>query len=107
MMSLPIENGIEERFGRCYELCAKLVVFNAPYSDAVLVHGTIQRDPNPRIDHAWVEFDEDQVLDPVLGFTMPKDAYMRWANAEERVRYTKKETQTLILEHEHWGPWDK
>lgn len=103
------ETDFQKRVGRCYQLSAEYVLYKASLidPDALLVHGTIQRNPNPRIDHAWVLFSDGQVFDPVAGLGFQADAYCRWANALSEISYTRDQVARLINDTEHWGPWHR
>jgi len=94
--------GIKRRLGKCYELAGGFVL---DHRDAVLVHGTIQRDPHPPNGHAWVELANGHLLDLVTEYELPRDAFERYFNAKPVARYTYKETCQKAVDTGHWGPW--
>ncbi len=61
-----------------------------------------------RYGHAWVEF-VDFVFDSAANMMIPKDAYYEEGQIDEAevVRYTLDEARKLVVEHEHYGPWDE
>lgn len=92
----------EDRLGRCYELAGRMVMNDG----GTLVHGSIQGAGNPRIGHAWVENDDGTITDPVMGETMPADAYTRFASAIPEHRYSQEEVLLNAGRTQHWGPWE-
>jgi len=94
--------GFQRRLGKCYELAGGYVL---GHRDTVLVHGSIQRDPHPRIGHAWVILPDGLWLDLVTEYALPRDAFERFFNAEVDATFTYDETCGKALENEHWGPW--
>jgi hypothetical protein len=98
------------RLGNCYELSANFVAQNDGWK---LIHGTITADPAiwgpetptaPNV-HAWCEKD-GECFDPVLGETMPLDAYYLMFGAKPQKRYHRMEVVKLLVITEHYGPWE-
>lgn len=78
----------------------------------LLVHAEVTgRGPiaGERYTHAWVEIDENIVIDMSNGNNVIcfADDYMRNAevNPDKILRYTPEEAQRNMLDHEHYGPW--
>jgi hypothetical protein len=96
------------RLGRCYELAAQEVLYGDDPT-AILVHGSIQGGDNPRLHHAWVQYEDEygdeMAYDPVADYTGPWGLYARMFNAEPYTAYTSAQVRTYILEHKNWGPW--
>jgi hypothetical protein len=74
-----------------------------------VVHGSVVQASGRRIDHAWVEIGDDEVIDRCCGnaFEMAKDDYVKRAQATEEVRYSVEEALVLGVRSGHWGPWHK
>lgn len=94
---------MNDRLGRCYELAGRRVLFDE--DAAILVHGTIQRDPLPPNPHAWVILPDRLVWEPVTEMTLPADAFARFFGAKEDRRYSPKEVAIQTAQSGHWGPW--
>jgi hypothetical protein len=98
------DSTFEDRLGKCYEVAARWVL-DSNSSQTFLIHGTIQGEGHPRLDHAWCE-SAGQVFEAVEGKWYDKYVHEQLFNAEETLRYTKEEVLVNILKEEHWGPWD-
>lgn len=100
-----MEENINNRVGRCYELSAHYV---CAHTDAVLIHGRLL---NPwkrglkELDHAWIEIGKD-IFDPVMNLTLPKETYIGVYEAKEFKRYTHMETLVMTMKAKNWGPWE-
>lgn|GEM_PF-2354480 len=76
-----------------------------------LVHGSVVPQVGPdagrRIDHAWVETD-DQAIEVSDGkhVSIARDRYYEGTQAQVRVRYNPVEALTEFLRNRHFGPWD-
>ena len=93
------------RLGRCYELSGRHV---SGHRSATLIHGKLVNpfaQGHAELEHAWVE-DGDEVYDPVMDKTWPKDAYYGLFKATAHKRYSGSEVLQQSLKHQHWGPWD-
>ena len=78
-----------------------------------LCHGTVIGAKGSKVEgkefpHAWVEVGGDVILD----FSNGKQVGGRIEEVEHRIkkesvkRYTPKQTARMLLEHEHYGPWE-
>ena len=74
-----------------------------------LVHGEVDcYDPDsdsPRMGHAWLE-SRDEVFDPVVNQHFSKDKFYGLGPITVTGRYTKIEACNLMLDNDHYGPWD-
>lgn len=92
------------RLGWCYRENALYVQL---HNDTKLVHGSIQGDGKPRIDHAWCINPDGSVHDAVLGQDWPTDAYERFFSAEIETVFSRDEVFEHLQREKHWGPWAK
>lgn len=102
--------------GNCYQNAANLLLER---TDCTLVHGypRLTSDDEHRgklFGHAWLECEIDGipwVIDGVHGFEKPifKSLYYHIGQIEESLctRYTFAEACKLMLQHEHYGPWQE
>lgn len=103
-----------KRDGDCFKVAADLVVdhsFPSKYKGAVLVHGMASgrgEISGVRFGHAWVEIG-DEVIDYSNGLNarLPKELYYAIGNIKTTLRYSRKETMMNLMEHKHYGPWEK
>jgi len=74
-----------------------------------VIHGSVRHSSGRRIDHAWVEIGDDQVIDRCCGDASEfvKEDYVRKAQAIEEVRYSVEEALEHGARSGHWGPWHK
>jgi hypothetical protein len=72
---------------------------------AFLVHGTIEGFGYPPNPHAWVEFDEGSVWEPITEQIFTPDGWEAFAHPQVEVRYTKAEARERAMFTGHWGPW--
>lgn len=102
----------DDHLGRCYELSGRRVAFGpddsmiSGYRNATLVHGTIQGFNNPAIGHAWVEEPDGSVWEPATDTVYPADAFKALFKPVVHHRYSTREARMMMLEHEHYGPWE-
>jgi len=101
--------------GHCYEVCAKYLIdtcrFNKENRKHIrLVHGrpTLQRPPYIKYGHAWIELSEDTVYDPERDTEYPTILYYSLGdiNPAECFHYDFNKLQKMILEYQHYGPWE-
>lgn len=93
-----------ERAGRCYELALNKFLHAA--GDA-LAHGTICA-PNQQVPlrHAWViDHERERVWEPTHDIWLEVELFSWLLDANERVRYSRREAHQLSQEHRHVGPW--
>jgi hypothetical protein len=106
---------VEERFwrgtdpgrdhrGHCYEMALKYLAAQGDEPALRLVHGTLQIVSNPYA-HAWVEFLDTWVFDPVDQDFYDRRAYYRELQAAAERVYTATEAGELALTTGHYGPW--
>jgi hypothetical protein len=92
------------------ELCERVGDPAAP-EGAVLVHGepTLTCPPFTPFGHAWLEVG-DAVFDFSNGQskTTRRRTYYRAGRIKTRRcrRYTLDEARAMVVQHEHWGPWE-
>ncbi|MCK9544278.1 MAG: hypothetical protein M0R03_19845, partial [Novosphingobium sp.] len=95
----------KDRLGKCYILTFKYITNEGNEGDK-LVHGTITRKKNGyTIDHAWIETADGNVIDCVLDWTIPKDAYYGLYDAKKEAEYDIEEVYKKAVEYETYGPW--
>jgi 2'-5' RNA ligase len=97
------------RLRDCYRQAAYYAAFGA-HRDVSLVHGTITvGDPGVRVGHGWAEFKSasgvDVVYDGVQGQFYVKSSYYERMRAVPEQTYDADEARTMMLKHEHFGPW--
>ena len=86
----------------------------------VLVHGMIGL-PEYHTPHAWVQHVDDDwkierdgiiymdgtvAWEPISEGLFPVDVFVVIFRAKPMVSYTMEEMRRLVVETEHWGPWD-
>jgi len=107
-----------EKTGDCYKAsCFRLISFltHNPHG-MILVHGwpTLTRPPFEKYSHAWLEYTFNGIR-ICWDLSMGRDIKVAQAdyysigkiNPLKCIRYTEDEARALVLEHEHWGPWEK
>ena len=81
------------------------------HAEIVLVHGypTLTVEPFVKYGHAWIEIAGLLVYDAESGVMHSRNRYYEIGKIDfdECVLYTPEETRSMILEHEHWGPWEE
>ncbi len=102
--------------GRCYELAAEAIL-GAAKNDSwlrriggwVLVHGVVTGTGNglkgKQFGHAWLE-NETLVYDAADGRLYEREGYYQAGKIKEVFKYSRDETLRLLLETEHYGPWE-
>ena len=103
-----------EATGDCYEAAGKFMMDNCMFGrcDLILVHGEVMGQGHlsgVTYGHAWV-LDGETVIDVSNGknLQMPRDVYYsigQISNIGNVHEYTWDEARRLIVEKEHWGPW--
>lgn len=99
------------RLHDCYRQAAYYVAFGPERKAARLVHGTINigGDHGVPIAHGWAEFKSaagvDVVYDGVQGQFYVKSSYYERMRAVPEQTYDADEARTMMLKHEHFGPW--
>jgi len=98
-----------EAEGDCYVEAANALMFPVPREGWVLIHGrpTLRRSPWVQFGHAWLEQGE-QVYDPSSGFRGARALYYMLGkiDPDHNHVYTVEETRKLLLDTEHYGPWE-
>jgi hypothetical protein len=94
----------DKRLGRCYELAGRRVLDDPT---AILVHGTVQRDPYPPNPHAWVILANGNVWEPITEWELPPAAFTAIFNAEFTNRYSNQEARAQMVATELFGPWPR
>jgi|SRR5208283_3375825 len=95
------KNRFRKRGGRCYELCAKLLL-NAPDGTPwELVHGKGMG----MIRHAFLERD-GLIYDAVDDKFFQPDDYRRQTGIVDAARYTHAEAARHMAQSGHCGPWN-
>ena len=96
--------------GDCYEAAANLVLSNPEYT---LVHGIVTGQgklQGMKYGHAWVEHGDD-VIDKSNGrdLEFPRAVYYHLGNIDpnHQHRYSSDDVREMIIQHEHWGPWEE
>jgi len=75
-----------------------------------LVHGyPIGQGPIKGIKHghAWLEIDDEYLIDPEYGFAGRKEVFYRVGQIDKNEcrYYTFKQTRKMLLENKHYGIW--
>jgi hypothetical protein len=94
-----------KRLGRCYELAGRYV---SVHPKSILVHGKITNPfakGLPEVEHAWIEIG-NEIFDPVMDLTWPKNVYEDFFKAKIYKKYTYKETMQITDKTGNWGPWE-
>ena len=107
--------------GDCYEASATFVLDlkrdpkwrHFDTEGCVLVHGrpTLQRPPENKYDHAWIELPEHTLaLNVATGreAAIPIPTYYEAGRIDpaECYRYTAEQARQMLLEFGHYGPWE-
>ena len=87
------------REGECYKFAYKYV---KDHPDWKLVHGSVNNAPH----HAWCEYHDDLVYDPVLDQTFVKDDYYERAQAKPVASYDLDTAMLKMVRARHYGPWE-
>jgi hypothetical protein len=92
---------------QCYQKTLKYVCEHADIAGMRLVHGVISHSrPVSPLDHAWVELPGGIVFDGVVQAFFTHDSYRRVMSAVPLDSYTLSESQQLLSQHGHPGPWN-
>jgi hypothetical protein len=73
--------------------------------NARLVHGTCLALGDIRIQHGWIELEENIVFDGVYQRFYDKEKYYLARGMIKDFEYTKQEVMNLSSEYMHKGPW--
>lgn len=117
-----IDEALQDRLGRCFELSGKYVASNPSWD---LVHAVItdkKFGTGGTLTHAWCE-KGDEAYDPVMEHRYPKtltyslygvvdykvNPYEKRMGTPEtlKVTYTSSEAREHMIESGTYGPWDK
>jgi hypothetical protein len=74
-----------------------------------VIHGSVFHSSGRRIDHAWVEIGDDEVVDGCCGIAseIAKEDYVKKTQAVEEARYSVEQALEHGVKSGHWGPWHK
>jgi hypothetical protein len=97
--------------GNCYEESAQMVLGPGPFTEWTLVHGrpTLTRPPYIEYGHAWLESPDGQVVyNASTRQEIPKVIFYAVGRIEpsDCHTYSSQDVRKMIIEHEHWGPWE-
>lgn len=98
------------RSGRCYELAGTAMMRGLMvHRSVLLVHGTIFNERfsmNGRSGHAWVEFEDGAVWEPILGEVYGPLEWEEWATPrQDEGAYNRDDVLHLLVSSGHYGPW--
>ncbi len=101
--------------GDCYEAAGKYMMDNCMFgcSNMILVHGEVMGQgalAGTTFGHAWV-LNGGTVVDMSNGrnLQLPQEVYYALGQVDRIgniYEYTWEEARQLIVDFEHWGPWD-
>jgi hypothetical protein len=100
--------------GDCFQAAGRLVAFDNPKENIVLVHGLVKGQgplEGRKFWHAWGE-DGNTVIDKSNGRNIKMDKGLYYAlghihnESGKMYRYTKEQAQVKMLKTETWGPWE-
>jgi hypothetical protein len=92
---------------QCYQKTLKYVREHAHIAGMRLVHGVIcHARPVSPLDHAWVELPGGIVFDGVVQAFFTRDSYRRVMSAVPLDSYSVSESELLLSQHGHPGPWN-
>lgn len=98
-----------ERKSRCYELACQALVWGDAPAGSTLIHGSMDGhlpDGLGRIGHAWLEFPDGMIWEPIMGDLFRTWAdWQMWSDAITEHTYTLRQVQLLLTQHETYGPW--
>lgn len=99
----------EQRRHRCYELAGFAFLFGdlAGAKRALLVHGTMHGpyEGNQRIGHAWIEFGDRLVWEPVRGLIRDRAEWEAHARPRAERSYAESTARRAVLQSGHYGRW--
>ena len=96
----------EYRRGDCFYNVIKWAMNNPEAEFAMIVHGKVTNHNNERLDHAWIEQD-NEVIDPTVGAQLDKIRFYSITKAEADAKYTTQQTLINAARNKHGGPWTK
>jgi hypothetical protein len=92
---------------QCYPRTAKYVLDHPHIDGLQLVHGVVSHPPHfLPFDHAWVELPRDAVFDAVVQRFFTRVSYYAAMAAVVLDVYSAADTQRLLAQHGHPGPWN-
>ena len=101
--------------GACFENAARYIT-GCGASDLTLVHCTVTgkgaKVKGLRYAHAFIIAEDgvhaiDLTKDINTPIIIPLDYYRHLGEVSNEIHYTRKETSKLMVESEHYGPWDQ
>jgi hypothetical protein len=99
----------EQRRGRCYELAGFTFLFGemVGVKRAMLVHGSMHGPTadSVRIGHAWIEFGDRLVWEPVRGLIRDRAEWEAHARPIPERSYAETTARRLAAQSGHWGRW--
>jgi hypothetical protein len=97
---------IRKRLSRCYELAAKVMLYEPEADQWVLVHGSsVNPDLGVRIRHAWIELDDGRVYHADTDVYEPTDWFMTHYQVQVEHHYSRPEAVRLMASTRNYGPW--
>jgi hypothetical protein len=92
---------------QCYPRTTKYVLDHPDIDGLQLVHGVVSHAPHfLPFDHAWVELPRDVVFDGVVQRFFTRVSYYVAMAAVVLDAYSVADTQRLLAQHRHPGPWN-
>jgi hypothetical protein len=92
---------------QCYPKTTRYVLQHPHINDLQLVHGVASHAPHfSPFDHAWVELPGDVVFDGVVQRFFTRLSYYAAMTAVALDAYSAADTQRLLAQHGHPGPWN-
>lgn len=92
---------------QCYAKTVKYILEHVDISGMRLVHGVVSHAPHfTALDHAWVDLPGETVFDAVVQEFFTRASYRAVMAAVALDSYSAAETQRLLLERGHPGPWN-
>ena len=92
---------------QCYPRTTKYVLDHPDIDGLQLVHGVVSHAPHfLPFDHAWVELPRDVVFDGVVQRFFTGVSYYAVMAAVVLDAYSVADTQRLLAQHGHPGPWN-
>jgi hypothetical protein len=111
---------LSPRLGRCYELALGAftgwekfkktpshisVQVDLP-APVALVHGFWKHPRLPDgIHHAWTVLEDGRVWEPITGLICDPVLFMEFGQCRVDRSYDETEARTMMLRHQHYGPW--
>lgn len=96
------DSPFRERLGFCYVLSGRKIL---EHPDALLVHGSVQGDDKPRIQHAWIITEDGHIWEPTTNQLYGPIDFDQTFNPIVGAIYTSTDAARKMLQHKHFGPW--